>query len=224
MGGALFLGTGFANERQNGGGILEIRLGKLRRRDFKTAIRFARAGMHFEWYTQNPLLLFLYGRYFWCLEFARATQAIAAYRGGTLAGVLLAEVRGEKKPYRRWWRRLYVRLFEAAQGLLFRGGGDVYARANREMFSCYREAHAPDGEITFLAADPALEGRGVGTLLLAELSRREAGREFFLYTDDGCTYAFYEHRGFERAGEKHIVLRLNGKAVPLRCFLYRKRL
>ena len=64
----------------------------------------------------------------------------------------------------------------------------------------------------------------MGTLLLGELARREAGREFYLYTDDGCTYAFYEHRGFERAGERDIVMHLNGKAVPLRCFLYRKRL
>ena len=71
---------------------MQIRLGALRRRDFKTAIRFARAGMHFEWYTKNPLLLFLYGRYFWCLEYGRATQAIAAYRGDALAGVLLEKL------------------------------------------------------------------------------------------------------------------------------------
>ena len=180
--------------------------------------------MHFDWYTQNPLLLFLYGRYFWCLEYGRATRAIAAYRGDALAGVLLADVRGAKKPYRTLGRRLYVRLFEAAQGLLFRGGGDVYARANRELFAQYEKTHAPEGEITFLAVDPALEGQGVGTVLLGDLARREAGREFYLYTDNGCNYAFYEHRGFERAGERDIVLRLNGKAVPLRCFLYRKRL
>ena len=204
--------------------VLNIHLQALRRRDFRHAIRFARQGMHFDWYTDSPLLLYLYGRYFWCLEFSRATQAIAAYRGGALCGVLLAEVRGEPKPYRTWARRLYVRLFEGAQGLLFRGGGSVYARANQELYRQYRRQHVPDGEITFLAADPALEGHGIGTRLLSELARRERGKEFFLYTDDGCTYAFYEHRGFERVGERDIVMRLNGRDVPLRCFLYRKRL
>ena len=64
----------------------------------------------------------------------------------------------------------------------------------------------------------------MGTLLLDELARREAGKEFFLYTDDGCTYAFYEHRGFARAGERDIILFLNGRRVPLRCFLYRRAL
>ena len=204
--------------------VLNIHLQALRRRDFRHAIRFARQGMHFDWYTDSPLLLYLYGRYFWCLEFSRATQAIAAYRDGELAGVLLAEVRGEKKTRRTLGRRLYIRLFELCSGLLFRGGADVYAQANREMFARYRETHTPDGEITFFAVDPRLEGQGVGTLLLGELARREKGKQFYLYTDSGCTYQFYDRRGFERAGERGIVMELGGKRVPLRCFLYCKTL
>ena len=201
---------------------MEIRLGKLRRRDFKTAIRFARAGMHFEWYTQNPLLLFLYGRYFWCLEFARATQAIAAYRGGTLAACCCGGTRRKKavSPLVAAAVRPPVR---GGAGATLPRGGDVYARANREMFSRYREAHAPDGENHLPRRRPGWRGAAWARCCLR--SCRGAKRQgILLYTDDGCTYAFYEHRGFERAGEKHIVLRLNGKAVPLRCFLYRKRL
>ena len=100
----------------------------------------------------------------------------------------------------------------------------MYAQANREMFARYRETHTPDGEITFFAVDPRLEGQGVGTLLLGELARREKGKQFYLYTDSGCTYQFYDRRGFERAGERGIVMELGGKRVPLRCFLYCKTL
>ncbi len=203
---------------------MDIRLGDLRMKDRRRAIEFARRGMHFDWYADSPLLLYLYGRYFWCLEFGRATQVIAAYRGRDLAGVLLAEARGEATPNRSLGRTLYKRLFESFQELFFRGGADAYAQANREMYARYRRAHAPDGEITFLAVDPALEGNGIGTLLLNELARREPGRCFYLYTDSGCAYQFYEHRGFERAGEKDIVLELGKKRVPLRCFLYSKTL
>ncbi len=203
---------------------MEIRLGALRAKDAKKVIQFARQGMHFDWYSDSPFVLRLYGRYFWNLEFSRATQAIAAYRDGELAGVLLAEVRGEKKTRRTLGRRLYIRLFELCSGLLFRGGADVYAQANREMFARYRETHTPDGEITFFAVDPRLEGQGVGTLLLGELARREKGKQFYLYTDSGCTYQFYDRRGFERAGERGIVMELGGKRVPLRCFLYCKTL
>lgn len=82
----------------------------------------------------------------------------------------------------------------------------------------------PDGEMLFLAADPKREGQGIGTELLRELERREPGREIYLYTDSGCTWQFYEHRGFERREQEEIVMELGGKSVPLTCFLYRKRL
>ena len=83
--------------------------------------------------------------------------------------------------------------------------------------------HTPDGEIRFLAADPETKVKGVGTMLLNELEQREKNKEIYLFTDDQCTYQFYERRGFERAGEKDIVLEL-GKKIDLKCLLYRKRI
>ena len=74
---------------------LEIR--ELDKRDHKKAVQFAVKGMHFDWYMDSKLLLNLYGRYFWYLSLARATQVIAAYAGDMFAGVLLAEIKGEDK-------------------------------------------------------------------------------------------------------------------------------
>ena len=100
----------------------------------------------------------------------------------------------------------------------------AYDRVNQEMLRDYRARHRPDSELLFLAADPDAQGRGAGTALLAELARRAPGRELYLFTDSGCTYRFYERRGFERAGEREITLELGAKRVPLTCFLYRKTL
>lgn len=58
-------------------------------------------------------------------------------------------------------------------------------------------------------------------MLLNEFERRKYGKEIYLFTDDQCSYPFYEHRGFERIGEKDIVLELDDK-INLKCFLYRK--
>ncbi|MDU7008384.1 MAG: GNAT family N-acetyltransferase, partial [Enterococcus faecalis] len=44
----------------------------------------------------------------------------------------------------------------------------------------------------------------------------------FLFTDSGCTYQFYERRGFERKKEKDIVMKILNKEVDLRCMLYSK--
>ena len=58
------------------------------------------------------------------------------------------------------------------------------------------------------------------SLLLAELARRAPGKEVYLYTDDACTYQFYEKRGFHREGERCITVEFGGRKTPLRCFLY----
>ena len=90
------------------------------------------------------------------------------------------------------------------------------------MFSEYCKNNSPDGEIIFLAANPEINVRGIGTALLHELECREKGKKIYLYTDNACTYEFYEHRGFDRVGEKDIVLKLGNKEVELQCLLYSK--
>ena len=86
------------------------------------------------------------------------------------------------------------------------------------------KSNAPDGEIIFLVADPDCKVKGIGTALLNALEQKEKGKLLYLYTDDGCTYQFYEHRGFERVEEKEIVLEMPKGKVPLKCFVYSKRI
>ena len=63
----------------------------------------------------------------------------------------------------------------------------------------------------------------VNQKLLKEYQKREKGKEIYLFTDDQCTYQFYENRGFDKVGEEDIILKLE-KEVPLKCLLYRKKL
>lgn len=201
---------------------MEIKIQEIRKQDARKAIQFAITGMHFNWYLDSKLLLRLYGRYFWYLELSRATQALAAYAGDELAGVLLAEIKGGQKPYRSFGKTLYVKIFDFLQNAFYQGGVGVYDAANKEMLKQYLQSNVPDGEIVFLAANPDLKIKGIGSRLLHELERRERGKTIYLYTDTACTYQFYEHRGFERACEKEIVLELGSKKVPLKCLLYSK--
>ncbi len=199
---------------------LEIR--NLRKEDYKKAINFAITGMHFNWYMESRFLLNLYGRYFWYLEMTRATQVIAAYADDELAGVLLAEINGENRKYRSFWKSLYAKAFDILQNIFARGGVDVYDEANREMFLQYCKSNKPDGEIIFLAANPEIKIKGIGSLLLDEFERREKGKKIYLFTDNACTYQFYEHRGFERVGQRDVVLNIGKRKVDLQCLLYSK--
>ncbi len=201
---------------------MELEIRELRKKDYNKAIQFAIKGMHFEWYINNKILLNLYGRYFWYLETTRATQLIALYSGDTLAGVLLAEMKGEYKKYGSFWKSLYVKIFDFLQNTLYKDSAGVYEDTTKSILSSYLETNCPDGEIIFLAANSDLKIKGIGSRLLSELETLEKGKQIFLHTDDACTYQFYEHRGFDRVGEEDIVLEFGNKKVPLKCLLYSK--
>lgn len=200
---------------------MSIEIGKLRKEDYKKAIEYAIKGMHFDWYLDSKLLLKLYGKYFWYLEMNRATQIFAAYVDGEFGGVLLAEIDGEAPVHHSVWECAYVKVFDFLQKTFYKGGAGLYDETIKEMLKVYRKTNSPDGEIIFLAADPDIKVKGIGTALLHELENREKGKTIYLFTDNACTYQFYEHRGFERAVERDITLDMgNKKKVPLKCFLF----
>lgn len=203
---------------------MNIEIRALERKDYSKVIDYAIKGMHFERYMDSKLALRLYGRYFLYLELERATQVLAAYMGEQLVGVLMADMSGERKQPSSLWRRFYLRTFRVLMRLVAGGGSSSYDETNKQMLARYLQRETPDGEICFLAADPNIKGKGIGSLLLEELARREPGKLIYLYTDDNCSYQFYERRDFERAEEERITMQLGGKNVPLICLLYSKRL
>lgn len=203
---------------------MEIEIKDIQKKDYKKAIQFAIKGMHFDWYLNSPLLLNAYGRYFWYLEINRATQILAAYVDNEFVGVLLAEIKGEKKKRQSFLQQIYVKFVDAVQKIFFKDGAGLYEDTTKEQLAHYLKCNSPDGEIIFLAADPDCKIKGIGTALLNALEEKEKGKMLYLYTDDACTYQFYEHRGFERVEEKEIVLDMPKGKVPLRCFVYSKKM
>lgn len=201
---------------------MDIKIRELDRKDFNKVIYFAIKGMNFNRYVDGKTELRLYGRYFLYSELKRATQVLAAYMGDRLIGVLLADMRNEPKRYTSCWRNLYVKIVDAIMAVAYKNGNAPYDSANADMLKEYVKTADPDGEICFFAADPTIQGKGIGTKLLNELAIREKGKLIYLYTDDNCTYQFYEKKEFERSEEKKIEMEIHGKTVPLTCFLYSK--
>lgn len=202
--------------------MIEIR--ELRKQDHKKARQFAVKGMHFNWYTDKKWQLDLYGRYFWDLEINRATRTYGAYIDGEFVGVLMAAVNGEPRRYYSKRRALFIKFAEALQNIVAGNGVDTYDEANREMFRSLCGRAEPDGEIVFLAADPDRKVKGIGTALLSAFEADEKGKFIYLYTDNACTYQFYEHRGFVREEERSIIMDLGEKHIPLDCMIYAKKI
>ena len=201
---------------------MDIELKNISKRDFKKAIEFCRIGMNVDYYTDKPFEIYLYSKYFWYMELLRATQIIGAYINGEMAGVLLADMKGEKKAYSSITSKIFIKTAEILMGIIFKGAANVYTETNDKMLAEFKETNLPDGEMNFLAVDPKLNGKGIGTVLLNELSKREKGKLIYLFTDSGCTYQFYDKRDFTRNCEKDIVFDLHDRNIPLTCFLYSK--
>lgn len=199
---------------------------ELKKKDYKKAINFAIVGMDLKRYFSNnekSKLLKVYGKYFFYLELLQATKVICAYEDNNLVGILLANMKGEKKSVRSIFKWLYVKTVVLIMNIFYKNTASVYDKANQEMFAKYRETNNPDGEIIFLASDPNYLGKGVGTFLLNEFQRLEKNKTVYVYTDDQCVYQFYEHRGFKIEGEKDIVMEFDSD-VNLKCMLFSKKL
>ena len=201
---------------------MDIELRNISKKDFKKAIEFCRIGMNVDYYTDKPFEIYLYSKYFWYMELLRATQIIGAYINGEMVGVLLADMNGKKKAYNSISGKIFTKTAELLMGMIFKGGANVYSETNDKMLAEFKGKNSPDGEMNFLAVDPKLNGKGIGTVLLNELSKREKGKLIYLFTDSGCTYQFYDKRNFDRNFERDIVLNLHEKDIPLTCFLYSK--
>lgn len=195
-----------------------MHIAELKKQDEYKVMQFAAKGMHFSSYVR-PVLLGLYSRYFWYFELTRATQVIAVYEGEQILGVVLASMNDEKPVRPSALRSLYVHAFDIVQKIIS-PGARAYERVNKEMLAEFKKTHSPAGEVTFLATDVDASVRGVGTMLLDELARREAGKEVFLYTDTGCSYTYYSHKGFTQEAKRNISIGMGKAPISMDCFLF----
>lgn len=202
--------------------MMTVEIRPLKTRDFNQARRFAITGMHLGRYTSNAVELYLYSKYFWNSEISQATQAYGAYVDGAFAGTLLARMDSERPILKSLWRSSLSKLMDWIIQHFYGGMTTAYDRANTKMLACYQRKESLDGEILFFAVNPEIVGQGVGTLLLEKLAKVERGKRVYLYTDSGCTYQFYQRKGFEKVGQTEVALNEEGQQVPLTCLLFSK--
>lgn len=202
----------------------KIKIRRIDVSDLKKARKFAATGMHLNRYVNNSFELYLYSKYVLYLELSKSTLAIGAYMGKQLVGFLFARFENEAAAIHSWRQQLFVSIGSSVIQLSGHNeNSTAYDKANREMFQAFSKQKY-DGEITFFAVDPELNGKGIGTLLLEELRAQKSGKTIYLYTDSGSTYQFYLHRGFEIFKQKKITINTVKKELELTCFLMSKRL
>jgi len=201
---------------------MTIEIRDLDSKDYEIARQFAIEGMDIRRYSNVAYEIYLYSKYFFYYELLKATQILAAYDEDKLVGVLFVEIKGEPPKVNSWWYKGIVKSISFLMQFMFSGQGSLYEETNQEMFAEYTKTNKPDGELAFFAVDPTLQGKGIGTLLLQELEKREKGKEIYLYTDSGCNVEFYNHRNFVKEQVRDITMVFHDNVTPLTCYLFSK--
>lgn len=73
------------------------------------------------------------------MELSHSSQVIAAYIGDEFVGVLLADMKGESKAYKSFWKSIYIKFVDWIQNTFVKDGVGPYDIANEEMLKNYKE-------------------------------------------------------------------------------------
>lgn len=140
----------------------------------------------------------------------RVTYSQVALVDGKVAGVTLARAGDPDPQTAASWLRVADGLVEHLRDINAAEADRALVNARAEN-AIDAELLAMSGcderyEVVLLICSEDVRGLGLGKTLLdcseAYLISQGA-REAFLYTDEGCTWGFYEHRGLRRAAELH---------------------
>lgn len=181
--------------------------------------------MHFDRYTKSKFLEKMYSEYLIRYEYSHATVALGAYDDNNqFRGAIFGRFNDEALVDQGFFNKNYSTLANRIVNIGFGSESGVYDQVNDEMLRELKKRMKLDGELSLFAVDPEANGQGVGSKLLAELSRRYSGKNVYLYTDSNCTYQFYEHKGFIR----DFAVRAHEPSQPLNqkmmYFIYHKKL
>lgn len=203
---------------------MEIKFNQVTPQELDQLVQFSIIGMHFAVFFDNDDLTQLYGQYFVWSELQSATSILVARDNGQFLGAMFIRETGKQPQFKKLAQHLASDQFAKLLNADREDYLQQYDQANAALLKQYLSNYQPAAEILLLATNPTIQRRGLGSQLLTELSSLLPGQEVYLYTDDQCSYQFYDHRGFSLDGKKLISYEAGTATNHLNCFLYRKRL
>ncbi|MUH59757.1 GNAT family acetyltransferase [Bifidobacterium sp. GSD1FS] len=141
---------------------------------------------------------------------ARTTTAEVAVCDDEVVGVVLGRIdsqetrMGLNKHHRNVMRIMGPLFFNKSAHKALQEMLDAEKTNRRMIDQAKKEGHAYDGEIILFLVREDMRGKGIGTHLfnwiLDEFKANDV-ENYFLYTDTGCNYSFYEENGMARREE-----------------------
>lgn len=126
---------------------------------------------------------------------------------GTARGIVLARPGGKRATINSRWRIISENYLRQMRELSPVDAAELWETIELQHAKndklLEKSGFAGSGEISLLAVSNSARGLGLGSVLIDAATSYLAStgaRKAFLYTDTDCTWNFYEHHGFKRAG------------------------
>lgn len=149
---------------------------------------------------------------------------MVAMRGGQVVGVIMGSSKNDKfkisNIVNTFTLLYYIVSIWFSSKSKSSGYNEVY-KAYDELISDMKSDF--DGVLTLFAVKEDARGLGIGKELLSKLNsyyKQNNTNKIYLYTDDTCSYGFYDYMGFSRLKEKQINVIRNNKKAELNIYLY----
>ncbi|MFW5893443.1 MAG: GNAT family N-acetyltransferase, partial [Bacillota bacterium] len=150
---------------------------------------------------------------------------------GKLAGVLFARPKGLRRHFLQWryawaFTRHYLKLLTHSKGA--RRSLQNLRRMLRAYSSLTKGRRRQlRNEVTLFMVHPDLRGQGIGVTLMHRFETfliNKGERSYHLFTDDTCSYGFYDHHGFKREASTTMNEALKDGESELNVMLYTKEI
>ena len=204
---------------------------KFRHRDLERFIKLLGSIWGYEAFSDNPKVRRDLVRLDAYASLFSSTYKEVAVSEVTFSGVLFARPKG---PWRGPLTLIYAVLFSVVFLKLLLRSKDSrrgLKNLNRELKACEsmtKKRERPyKNEVTLFMVDWRQRGKRMGLTLMnryeAYLLKKNQG-EFHLFTDDHCSYGFYDHHGFHKEATSQVEEILKDRKETFQVMLYTKRI
>lgn len=195
---------------------------KLKNEDIEKIIEYTIKGMNFDKYFKTHKDTQDYGRFYVYREMEHSSDYLALYNDDRFLGVLFYNVLKDSKlqlnnRQRQFFDNYYKKaLKEYPNDFL------TYPNAIDEM-KIKNNLSSYDLEMTLFVVDQTRTHEGIGSFIYDKFACMFKDKKVYVFTDENCSYGFYENKGFTKIDEKYLVY-YNDEESSENVLLYKKTL
>lgn len=175
----------------------------LREEDIEKIIEYTVKGMNYDTYFKTHEEAMRYGKFYVYRDIKRSSNYLALYDGDEFLGVLFYNVLKDPKLTLNSRQQAFYDAYYKKTSEEYPDDFFIYPNAIKEMM-IKNNLSSYDLELTLFVVDQSRTHEGIGSFIYDKFVNMFKGKKAYVFTDEYCTYGFYERKGYKRIDKKHV--------------------